>query len=155
MGRPSVRQSCSPSFPAVELDLVWPRPAFAGFEQRLQAQQKDRPLGAAMVREFHRLLPTLVLDEDKSPVGFLPEIKAYCRADPFFGSLDDLPAHALAAIELENLHVETAVAKAELEHAAGLAFALRVGCPPSGKTFTRGQCLVNVVERRRLDSDLV
>jgi hypothetical protein len=32
--------------------------------QRLQAHQEDRPLGAAMVHEFHRFLPALVLEED-------------------------------------------------------------------------------------------
>jgi hypothetical protein len=51
-------------FPTVELDLVWPGRAFAGFEQRFQAQQEDRPFGAAVVHKFHRFLPALVLEEN-------------------------------------------------------------------------------------------
>src|SRR5216684_1903120 len=50
--------------PVVDLDIVWLGRTFPGFEKRLQAHQKDPPLGAAMVHELHRLLPTLVFEED-------------------------------------------------------------------------------------------
>jgi hypothetical protein len=55
-------------------------------------------------------------------------------------------------MKLKNLHVEPAGAKAELEHSAGFAFPLRVFRPPSGKTFTRSQRLIDLVEGRS-DSD--
>src|SRR4249920_2017095 len=77
--------------PAVELDIVWRGGTFPGFEKRLHAQQKDPPLGAAMVHELHRLLPTLVLEEDDGPVAFLFELPTYYRANPFFGPVDHLP----------------------------------------------------------------
>ena len=64
---------------------------FAGFEKRLQAQQKDCPFGAAMVHELHRLLPALVFEENDGPVAFLFEIEAYLDADPFLGPVDYLP----------------------------------------------------------------
>src|SRR6266545_895892 len=122
-------------FPAVELDIVWGRGAFAGLEKRFQAQQKDAPLGAAMVHELHRFLPTLVFEQDDGPVAFLSEIKTYFCASPFLGSVDHLPQHALGGLKLKNLHVNTAGAKAELEHSADFAVPLRVGGPPAGKTF--------------------
>src|SRR6266478_190254 len=100
--------------------------AFSGFEKRLQAQQKDRPLGAAMVHELHRLLPTLVFEQDDGPVAFLSEIETYFCADPFLRSVDHLPQHALGRLKLKNFHVDTAGAKAELEHSADFAVALRV-----------------------------
>jgi hypothetical protein len=98
-----------------------------------------------MVHELHRLLPTLVLEEDDGPVAFLSEIKAYCCADPFFGPVDHLPEHALTGIKLENLHVETAGAKAESEHSADFAFPLCVVRPPGGKAFKRGKRLIDII----------
>src|SRR5437016_5145957 len=142
-------------FPAIELDLVRRRGSLPGFEQRLQAQQKDRPLGAAMVHEFHRLLPALVLEEDDGPVAFLSEIETNLCADPFLRPVDDLPHHALAGLKLENLHVDPAGAKAELDHAADLAVPLCGGGPPAGKTIEHGQCLVGIILGRRFDSDFV
>src|SRR5271165_3900574 len=82
-------------FPAVELDLVRPGRAFPGFEERLQAQQKHAPFGAAMVHELHRLLPAFVLEKNDGPVAFLFEIETYFCADPFFGPIDHLPEHVL------------------------------------------------------------
>ena len=67
-------------FPAVKLDLVWPGRAFAGFAERLEAQQKDRPLGAAVVHELHRLLPACVLEKDDDPVVVLLEVEARLRS---------------------------------------------------------------------------
>ena len=125
------------------------------FEQGLQAQQKDRPLGAAMVHELHRLLPTLVFEQDDGPFAFLFEVEADFCADPFLGPFDHLPEHALAGLKLENLHVETTAVKAELEHSADLAFPLRIVRPPGGKAFTRGQCLIDFIQRRLFDSDFV
>ena len=58
-------------FPAVELDFVRPGGTVAGFEKRLQAEQKDPPLGATMMHELYRLLLTLVFEEDDRPVAFL------------------------------------------------------------------------------------
>ena len=127
----------------------------AGFEQGLQAQQKDRPLGAAMVHELHRLLPTLVFEQDDGPFAFLFEVEADFCADPFLGPFDHLPEHALAGLKLKNLHVETTAVKAELEHSADLAFSLRIVRPPGGKAFTRGQCLIDFIQRRLFDSDFV
>src|SRR5271170_6743322 len=126
-------------FPAVELDFVWPGRAFAGFEERLEAQQEDSPFGAAVVHEFHRLLPALVLEEDDGPVAVLFEVEAYLCAEPFFRPVDHLPENPLAGLQLENLHVETAAAKAELEHAANLAFPSRAARPPARKAFDGGQ----------------
>ena len=59
------------------------------------------------------------------------------------------------ALQLENLHVETAVTKAELEHAANLAFAARVARPPARKAFDGGQCRIDILRRGRFDSDLM
>src|ERR1700722_19699465 len=56
--------SCLPLFPCVELDLVRPRRTGARFEQRLEAQQKPRPFGAAVMHELHRLLPAVVPEQD-------------------------------------------------------------------------------------------
>src|SRR5713226_9517283 len=105
-----------------------------------------------MVHELHRLLPALVLEEDDGPVAFLSEVKIYFCADPFLGSVDHLPQHALVGIKLKNLHVDTAGAKAELNNPADYAFASRVGRPPAGKTLTRGQCLIGIIWGRRFDS---
>jgi hypothetical protein len=58
-------------------------------------------------------------------------------------------------MKLKDLHVETAALKAELEHSAYIAFPLRVGRPPGGKAFTRGQCLIGIVRGRRFNSDPV
>jgi hypothetical protein len=58
-------------------------------------------------------------------------------------------------MKLENLHVDTAGAKAELEHSADSAFPLRVVRPPAAKTFARGQCLVGIIQGRRFDSNSV
>src|ERR1700761_1173785 len=55
-------------FPTVELDLVWPGRAFAGFEQRFKAQQENRPLGTAVVHELPGFLPALVLEQHDGPV---------------------------------------------------------------------------------------
>ena len=79
----------------------------------------------------------------QSPFCF--EIETYLCADPFFGPVDHLPQHVLGGMKLKNLHVETAGAEAELDHAADFAFPLRVARPPAGKTFDRGQCLIDVI----------
>jgi hypothetical protein len=55
-------------------------------------------------------------------------------------------------MKLENLHVETARRKAELEHAADLTLPLRVVRPPTGETFASGQCRVHFIQGR-LDSN--
>jgi hypothetical protein len=59
-----------------------------------------------------------------------------------------LPERALPGIKLNNLDVDTAGAKAELNH----AFPFR---PPAGKTLKRGQCLIGISQGRRFDSDFV
>jgi hypothetical protein len=51
-----------------------------------------------------------------------------------------LPERALPGIKLNNLDVDTAGAKAELNH----AFPLRGVRPPAGKTLKRGQCLIGI-----------
>src|ERR1700677_3711771 len=142
-------------FPAVQFDFVWPGRAFAGFKKRLQTQQEDRPLCAAMVHELARLLPTLVFEQDDGPIPSLSELETDLRADPFFGPVDPLPQHASGGIKLKDLHVEAAGAKAKPEYATDVAFAFRGGRPPRGKTFDRGQCLKDTVEGRRFNSDLV
>ena len=76
---------------AADMGVVRVGGSFPGFHKRLQAHQIDRPLGAAMVHEFHRLLPTLVLEEDDGMVACLFEIKTYLGADPFRGPIDHLP----------------------------------------------------------------
>ncbi len=142
-------------FPTVELDLVWPGRAFAGFEQRLEAQQKDRPFGAAVVHELHRLLPALMFEENNGPVTVLCQIEADLGAEPFFRAVNHLPQNALAGLQFENLHVEAAFAKAELQLAADLAFSLSVARPPAGKPRNGGQCVIDIVQRRRFDSNLM
>src|SRR5688572_7328150 len=79
--------------PVVDLDVVRVGGTLAGLQKRLQAHQKDPPLGAAVVHELHRLLPILVREEDHDVVAFLLELPADLRADPFRGSIDDLPEH--------------------------------------------------------------
>jgi hypothetical protein len=81
-----------------------------------------------MVHELHRLLPTLVLEEDNGPVAFLPEVETYFCADPFLGPIDHLPLHALGGVKLENPDV-----KAEQDYAADFGFPWRVDRPPAGK----------------------
>jgi hypothetical protein len=67
-----------------------------------------------MMHELHRLLPALMFEEDAGPVAVLLEIKAYFGADPFLGTIDDLPQHAAGRMKLKHLHVEAAaVAKAK------------------------------------------
>ena len=97
-----------------------------------------------MVHELDRLLPAFVFEEDDGPGTLLFEIEAYLCADPFFGAVDHLPKHVLGGMKLENLHVEAAAVKAELEHSADFAFPLYVVRPPAAKTFARGQCLMCV-----------
>jgi hypothetical protein len=58
-------------------------------------------------------------------------------------------------MKLKNLHVEITGPKAELEHSADFAFTSRVARPPGGKTFARGQCLIDIIQGRRFDSDFV
>src|SRR5262249_62046327 len=93
--------------------------------------------------------------EAAGPVAVLFEAEAYLWAKPLFGPVDHLPQDVLGGLKLENLHVEAAGAKAELEHAADLAFSSRVARPPAGKAFDRGQCLIDIVQRRRFDSDFM
>src|SRR5216684_3985538 len=108
-----------------------------------------------MVHELYRLLPTLVFEEDDGVVAILFQLPTYFCTDPFLGPVDHLPEHALGGMKLKNLHVETAGRKAELEHSADFAFPLRVVRPPGGKALARGQCLIGIIQRRRLDSDSV
>jgi hypothetical protein len=58
-------------------------------------------------------------------------------------------------MKLKNLHVEAAGVKAKLEHSADFAFPSCVVRPPAGKTFDRGQCLIDIILGRRFDSDFV
>ena len=62
-----------------------------------------------------------------------------------FGTSEASGAHAPGGLELENLHVEAAGAKAELEHSADVAVAFRVVGPSGGKAFTRGQRLIGFI----------
>src|SRR5258708_3849922 len=71
------------------------------------------------------------------------------------GPSNALQARGRAGLKLETLKVKTAGIKAELEHAADLALPLRVGRPPRGKTFDRGQGPVDITRGRRLDSDFM
>lgn len=81
-----------------------------------------------MVHEFHRLLPTLVLEEDDGVVVDLIEAPVHMRGDPFFGSVDHLPQYVPARVKLEDLHIESRGPEAELELAAEfVAFASGVG----------------------------
>src|SRR5687768_8776083 len=77
--------------PVVDLDVVRVGRTFPGFQKRLQAHQKHPPLGAAMVHEFHRLLPILVLEQDDGIVALLFELPTDLCADPFCGPIDHLP----------------------------------------------------------------
>jgi hypothetical protein len=52
-------------FPAIDLDVVWMGP---GFKQRLQAEQKHRLLGAALLHELDGLLPALIFEDYDRPV---------------------------------------------------------------------------------------
>jgi hypothetical protein len=79
--------------------------------------------------------PALVFEQNNGPIAILFEAEAYLCAAPFFGPVDHLPQHPLAGLKLENLHVEAAVTKAELQHAADLAFPSRVTRPPARKSF--------------------
>src|SRR5256885_6050357 len=49
-------ETAQASLPAIDLQIVRRRAAFPGFEERLEAQEKDAPLGAAVVHEVHWLL---------------------------------------------------------------------------------------------------
>src|ERR1700684_2352824 len=135
-----------------------------------------------MVHELHRRLPALVLEKNNRPIAILAEVETDFCSDPFFRPVDHLPEYAFAGFKLENLHVETAVAAAELQLAAALAlagcklqnlhvqpavaeaelqlpadlaFAARGSGPPARQAVNRGQCVVDTVERCRFDSDLM
>src|ERR1700722_18993713 len=138
------------SVPIADPDIVGAGIALPGLHQRLQAHQKNRPLGAAVVHEFRRFSPTLMIEQDDGIVVFLFEIETDLCSDPFCGPLNHLPGDALAGLQLETLHVEAAdllaiAAEAELEQAADFALPLRIGGPPGRRPFTRGQCLVNLI----------
>ena len=107
------------------------------------------------LHELHRFLPTRVFKKDDGPVASLFEVETYRRAHPFFRPVDHLPQHAPGGIKFKNLHVETAVAKAKPQHAAGFALPLRIARPPRGQTFDHGQCLIDIIHGRRFDSDFV
>src|SRR3984957_11363123 len=76
-------------------------------------------------------------------------------AEPFFGPVDHLPQNPLAGLQFEHLHIEAAAAKAELDHAADLASSPRIARPPARKAFDGNQCPIDIVQRRRSDSDLM
>src|ERR1700678_914323 len=138
------------SVPVADPDVVRARIALPGLHKRLQAHQKDRPLGAAVVHEFHGFIPTLMIEQDDGIIAFLLEIETDLCSDPFCGSFNHLPDHALAGLQLENLNVEAAdllavAAEAELEQSADFALPLRIGGPPGRRPFARGQCLVNLI----------
>src|SRR5215208_8229478 len=73
------------SVPVADLYVVGGRGALAGLDEGLQAHQEDRPLGAAVVHELHRLLPALVLEQDDGVVALLFEIETDLGPDPFGG----------------------------------------------------------------------
>ena len=128
--------------------------ALPGLDERLQAQQVDRPLRAAVVHEVDRFLPALVFEQDGGVVALLLEVPADRRADPFVGPVDHEPAHLLGGFELGHPHVETAGREAELDRPADIAVAVGIVRPPAGEAFDGRQCRVDVV-RRRQDPDLV
>src|SRR5580704_7960619 len=96
-----------------------------------------------------------MLEENDRPAVLLTEIETDFGAEPFRRSLDKLPGHKAFRTKLEDLHVEAAIAEAELDHAARFAAALRVGRPPSRKPVDGRQSLVNGCRRRRFNSNLV
>src|SRR5262249_9226278 len=59
----------------VNLDVVRPRCAGAGLDQRLQAHEKHRPLGAAVMHELDRPPPALVLEQHDRVVAVLPQLE--------------------------------------------------------------------------------
>src|SRR5205807_830154 len=109
-------------FPTVQLDLVRRGGTFACLQKRFEAEQEDSPLRAAVVHELHRLLPICVLEKDDGPVVVLFNVEAYFCPEPLFGSIHHLPENALGRLKVENLHIETAGAKAELDDTADLTF---------------------------------
>jgi hypothetical protein len=67
---------------AANMGVVRVGTTFPGFHKRLQAHQINRPLGAAMVHEFDRLLPILVFEEDDGIAQVnqvVRDLKAYRR----------------------------------------------------------------------------
>ena len=53
--------------------------------------RKTTHFGAAVMHELHRLLPTLVFEEDDGPFVSLIELETYLCAQPFLGPVDHLP----------------------------------------------------------------
>src|SRR5581483_90601 len=51
------------SMPVADLGIAGIGRARAGLDERLQAHQKDRPFGGAVVHELHRLSPVQMLEE--------------------------------------------------------------------------------------------
>src|SRR5262249_26342701 len=86
------------SVPVADAHIVRARLALAGFTERLEAHEEDRPLAAAVVHELHGLFPAFVPEENHGEVVFLLEIEADLRADPLLGAVFDLPHHALAGV---------------------------------------------------------
>lgn len=74
------------------------------------------------MHKLHRLFPICVLEKGDGPVVVLFDVEACFCPEPLFGSINHLPENALGWLKLENLHIETAAAKAELDDTADLSF---------------------------------
>jgi len=76
-------------------------------------------------------------------VTVLPQVPLHRRADPLLGAVDHAPPNPCGRPEIDDLHVETASRKTELEDAAEVAAALRVVGPPAGEALDGRQSVVD------------
>src|SRR3954462_11719611 len=91
------------SVPVADLDVARLGVAGAGLEERLQAHQEDRPLGAAVVHELAGLLPADVAEQDDGEVVVLLDLPVHRRPDPLGRAVDNSPYDALRWLQLEDL----------------------------------------------------
>jgi hypothetical protein len=64
--------------------------------------RKTPPLVLQMVPERHRLLATLMFEDNDRPVSFLLELETYFCAEPLYGSVDRVPEYPLLRDEAQE-----------------------------------------------------
>jgi hypothetical protein len=104
--------------------------AFVLLDEVLEAKQKCRPLGAAVVHELVGLTPAFVAEQDHSLAITPFETKGDLSGDPIFCRAGITPFHE-ARIGMDHLQPVLA----ELKGAALARVAIGVRGPPAANTF--------------------
>src|SRR5215831_4840213 len=109
----------SPSIVDVNLDVARRGMPVRFLELVTEAQQKCRPLRAAVVHELDGFFPVRVPEEHERLIVAPFEIEIDFGASPLWRAVDAAPAHALPRRRVEHLHR----AEAEVDGAAGVRIA--------------------------------